>query len=294
MGYSKLDDIMFAIYKAGGNAVDSLGNIIHKFDPSSIINNMGRGSFFSNLNIPEVPLTSSKMFHTPDYLSNLSKVDLDDLVDVDLPSFKNNNNDFNPKNWDLNDLDDTDLTNLVNDYSASKVSGISEGLDIARKNNLDEVGSDSVSNFDEALKTNPKYYDNTTDMASTFRKKDGVDGNDVELRRSGNNNYDVDDVVNDNINDMRKFVERLNTVVSVSVLAAFVYESYLNRNLVEEGAFDDAVERSDIEEISYDVDLEGIVQKQAEQAAGSFLTNNHDSTLIIGIIIAASIAFLSN
>lgn len=77
-----VDDIVFAIGKAGSDVGfgGGLTKVVKNFDPTSIVAGVGRGNFFKNLSLPEIPLSSSKLFHTPDVLSNLKHVDIDDLV----------------------------------------------------------------------------------------------------------------------------------------------------------------------------------------------------------------------
>lgn len=76
------DDIAFAIGKAGSDIGfgGGLTKVVKNFDPTSIVAGVGRGNFFKNLSLPEIPLSSSKLFHTPDVLSNVKNVDIGDLV----------------------------------------------------------------------------------------------------------------------------------------------------------------------------------------------------------------------
>ena len=87
----KVDDIIFGMAKTGAKATGDFAGAaatkaVRYFDPSSVVKSMGRGSFFQNINLPDIPLTSSKLFHTGDHLKLLKNVGLDDLIPKDTAS----------------------------------------------------------------------------------------------------------------------------------------------------------------------------------------------------------------
>ena len=178
-----VDDVAFALARTGDNVAagagalsGSVARVAKKFDPSSLIAGMPGGSFFKNLKIPEVPLKTSKLFHTPDALKGLKKLSIADIVPKStsdlLTSMSKTIDDVPTSSLDdvgksLAKLDVGDaaaVADVAKKSSLGKLKQLSEHFSSLSKKNADVLGKKTAKFADDALESSPfKSVDEMTD-----------------------------------------------------------------------------------------------------------------------------------
>ena len=322
------DDIVFALAKAGSNVAtgNTVVKVIKNFDPTSIVGAASRGNFFKNLSLPEIPLTSSKLFHTPDVLTALKKVDLDDLIPKNtgdlMKGLGKNVSDSSTSGIDeLTDslakvTSDPDvLKGVVNNISLKKLKGISDDIaatsaeTAAKKSNfIGDIGSTSTKKLDEfteatgdsASSTLKKTeFKNTDEMADSLKSSTRYTDEIGDTMEAGAKKADgvVDDVAEQVAKDGRwaklaKTMDKYNGVVSFGIFGAFMLSKHLNGNAPWSTAefeeeLADPVEAGEIEQIEFSINVEEIVKKHAPNDGAL------QSDAFAVAVVAATIAFMS-
>lgn len=328
----KSDDIVFALAKAGSNVADaavSTGStvvkVIKNFDPTSIVGAASRGNFFKNLSLPEIPLTSSKLFHTPDVLTALKNVDLDDLIPKNtgdlMKGLGKNVSDSTTSGIDelteslVKVTSDPDaLKGVVNNISLKKLKGISDDIaatsaeTAAKKSDIiGDIGSTSTKKLDEfteatgdsASSLKKTEFKNTDEMADSLKSSTRYTDEIGDTLETGAKKADgiVDDVAEQVAKDGRwaklaKTMDKYNGVVSFGIFGAFMLSKHLNGNapwstaeFEEELA--DPIEAGEIEQIEYSINVEEIIKKHAPDDGAL------QSDAFAVAVVAATIAFMS-
>lgn len=326
----QLDDIVFELGKSGakataGAAGAAVTSAVRNFDPSSVVRSMGRGSFFKNISLPEIPLTSSKLFHTGDNLKLLKNVSLDSLIPQDtaalLKGLSKQADDVAGKTGKQADdfatafakNDDVyALKNLANNTSLGKLKKISDDIGNLTKKNADLVGNKSLlKSSDEITENTAKAsaktsFKNTDEMTNSLKSSSGfakktddvaeatTDAGKIQLKKADGVVDDLVEEADGKWTKLYKKMDKYNGVVSMAVFAGFMFSRHINGNAPWstpefEAAVGDPVEVGEIEQISYDLDMEEIVKRNVPEQKIS----EAQSKAITLAIIAASVAFLS-
>lgn len=186
-----VDDVAFALARTGDNVAagagalsGSVARVTKKFDPSSLIANMPGGSFFKNLKIPEVPLKTSKLFHTPDALKGLKKLSISDLVPKStsdlLTSMSKTIDDVPTSSLDdvgksLAKLDVGDaaaVADVAKKSSLGKLKQLSEHFSSLSKKNADVLGKKTTKFADDALESSP--FKSVDEMTDSMKQSKGL------------------------------------------------------------------------------------------------------------------------
>lgn len=312
---NKLDDVIFDLAKAGSNAAGGVATVVARnFDPSSVIKSMGRGSFFKNINLPEIPLTSSKLFHTGDNLKLLKNVKLDSLIPQDtatlLKGLSKKADDVAAETGDdfARALTKTDvgrdaaaLKKLAENTSLTKLKKISDDIEILTKNNADLVGNKSLLKYsDEVVEnTTRTSFKNTDEMTDSLKASSGLaakkaDGLDGLAKKADGVVDDLAGEADGKWKTLYKKMDKYNGVVSMAVFAGFMFSRHVNGNAPWstqefQEAIGDPVQVGEIDQISYDLDMEAIVRRNVPEQK---MSEAESRALLLGII-AASVAFMS-
>jgi len=182
-----VDDVAFAIAKTGGTAVDvssSVAKAAKKFDPSSLMAAMPGSSFFKNLDMPQVSLKTSKLFHTPGALKNLKKLNVTDLVPKstsDLLTSMSKTIDDVPKS-SIDDVgkslakidvgDAAAVSKLAKKTSLGKLKNLSEQFASLTKKNTSLIGRKTTKLADDAVESAP--FKSADEMADSMKKSKGL------------------------------------------------------------------------------------------------------------------------
>lgn len=319
----RLDDIFFALAKAGSNAADatgsSLAKVVRNFDPTSVVGAASRGNFFKNLSLPEIPLTSSKLFHTPDVLGALKKVDLDDLIPKNTGDLMkglsksvdevaaSSTSGIDELTESLARTGDPDvLKGLVNDISLKNLKSISDDIAASsaetaakRSDIIGSTGAKKVDEFTESAgnsaSTTLKKTDfkNTDEMADSLKSSDRIgDASKTAKKADGV----VDDVAEQVAKDDRwaklaKSMDKYSGAVSFGIFGAFMLSRHLNGNapwstaeFEEELA--DPLEAGEIEQIQYSINVEEIVKNHVPE------DGILQSDAFAVAVVAATVAFM--
>lgn len=324
------DDIVFALAKAGSNTADAavstgstVAKVIRNFDPTSIVGAASRGNFFKNLSLPEIPLTSSKLFHTPDVLTALKHVDLDDLIPKNtgdlVKGLGKNVSDSSTSGIDelteslAKATSDPDvLKGVVNNISLKKLKGISDDIaatsaeTAAKKSEfIGDIGSTSTKKLDEFTEATggtslkKTEFKNTDEMADSLKSSTRYSDEIGDTLEAGAKKADgvVDDVAEQVAKDGRwaklaKTMDKYNGVVSFGIFGAFMLSRHLNGNapwstaeFEEELA--DPVDAGEIEQIEFSINVEEIVKKHASNNGAL------QSDAFAVAVVAATVAFMS-
>ena len=183
-----LDDVAFALARTGtnvaGGAAGSVARVAKKFDPSSIMGNMPGGSFFKNLEIPEIPMKTSKLFHTPDALKGLKKLSITQLVPKntsDLLTSMSKTIDEVPTS-SLDDIgkslakldvgDAAAVSKVAQKASLGKLKQLSEQFASLTKKNTDLLGKKATKLADDAFDSKP--FKSADEMTDSMKKSKGL------------------------------------------------------------------------------------------------------------------------
>lgn len=312
---NKIDDIIFGLARAGSNTVGGVTSVARNFDPSSVIKSMGRGSFFQNMNLPDIPLTSSKLFHTGDNLKLLKNVNLDSLIPQDTAALLKGlskqaddvaattgkqADDFATA-WAKGDAGA--LKKLVNSTSLDKLKKISDDIADLAKNNANLVGNKSLlKSSDEVAESTAEmsaktYFKNTDEMTDSLKSSPGL----AKKVDDAVNTKQIDGVVDDLADqadgkwtNLYKKMDKYNGLVSMTIFAGFMFSRHVNGNAPWstqefEAAVGDPVQVGEILQISYGLDMEAIVRRNVHEPK---MSEAESRALLLGII-AASVAFMS-
>lgn len=324
---SSIDDVLFSLAKGGSTvastATSAATSVIKRFDPSSLIGGMGRGSYFNNLSLPEIPLSTSKLFHTGEALESLKKVDLGDLIPDDTNNIlKGLNKNIDEVSGVSDDfatslaktnvgLDDADaLKSLASNTSLSKLKGLNDDLaSLAAKNTGDLAGNSKLLKTSDDLAENAgqvarkSSFKNADEMTDSLKSSTGL------AKQADDVAGVVDDVAekglkkaDDKIDDLAKqadektgFWKKLKDndgKIQFGIVAAFMMSRHINGNAPWSGSdfeeLADPVAVGEIEQISYDLDLEDIIERNNVPEDNALQSN-----ALTLAVIAASVAFMS-
>lgn len=190
MVYRAVDDVAFALARSGDNIAAGAGavagsaaRVAKKFDPSALMASMPGGSFFKNLKIPEVPLKTSKLFHTPDALKGLKKLSITQLVPKstsDLLTSMSKTIDKVPTS-SLDDVgkslakidvgDAAAVSKVAKKASLGKLKQLSDQFASLTKKNTDLLGKKTTKLADDAFDS--KQFKSADEMADSMKKSKG-------------------------------------------------------------------------------------------------------------------------
>lgn len=324
-----LDDIFFTIARtaSGSGVVKTFAN----FDPASILKGVGRGNFFKNLNLPEIKLSSSKLFHTPDVLSNLKNVDMDDLIpkrSAELIETLGKQSDELASSLtddlttafvksDVEDIVDPDvMLEIMDETSLKALKNTTDEIASKTAKNLDEVigeaGEHTAKNIDEIVElpgssVKKSQFKNTDEMAdalkqpSGYKNADEVVGDGLEAGAKKKSNFFWDDVAeevvrNDKWGKLTKYLDAHGGKINLGIFAAFMLSRHINGNAPwsskeVEEELGDPIEIGEIEEIKYSVDVEEIVRNYVPEAEAEAVGS--DVLVSLVVVVAATLAFMS-
>lgn len=182
-----LDDIGFALAKAGtksaDGAISSAARAAKRFDPSSLMSGMTGGSFFKNIKVPEVPMKTSKLFHTPDALKGLKKLSFTDLVPKSTSDLlasmsttikkvpKSSLDDVGKSLAKIDVADVAAVSKVANKASLGKLKQLSDQFASLAKKNTNLLGKKSTKLADDAFDAAP--FKSADDMADSMKKSKG-------------------------------------------------------------------------------------------------------------------------
>lgn len=236
-GIKSADDLAASAFKAS-----------YKFDPSSIGRGMKSNSYFKNIKLPDIPLKTSSLFHTPDALKSLKKVDASDLVSKStsdlLSSVSKSVDDLPLKSVDdlatsLKKVDIDDLSGLAiaaKQSSLGKLKDISTQLSKTAKKKADVAGDFDfgiAKGIDEAADaTNGKAFKKTGDMTDAMKSSKKTskymdDVADASAKAGKKNGLDVvDDVAksakNNKFMDALKFASKNDGKLQMGIVGTFL------------------------------------------------------------------------
>eukprot|EP00903_Cladosiphon_okamuranus_P017762 g16350.t1 len=218
MALKAVDDVGFSIAKTatqtGGAAVDvssSVARAAKKFDPSSLMASMPGNSFFKNLELPQVSMKTSKLFHTPDALKSLKKLNVTELVPrstSDLLTSMSKTIDDVPKS-SVDDLgkslakvdvgDAAAVSKVAQSTSLGKLKNLSEHFASLTKKNTNLIGRKTTKLADEAFESAP--FKSADEMTDAMKKSKGLakfsDEAAAGAKKSGKNALESTDEVAD-------------------------------------------------------------------------------------------------
>lgn len=317
------DDIAFALAKSGDEVADAAGSsaakVIKNYNPSSAIAKMGSGSFYTKLELPEIPITSSKLFQTGENLTTLSKIEIDALVPPNtkgvLDSLSSGVDDtfeyvddFATAAAKVN-VPDSDLLKLAETESIAKLGKISDDLAEASAKSADDFASQIINSTDEVseslLKSSNEVTEtigetalkNTDEMTDSLRASSKVDELAETTAKTGDGV--IDDVVEQAKKDERwqgiaDTMSKYDGRISLGILGAFMFSRHINGNapwstteFQEE--LDDPIEVGEIELEDLVVDAEEIVANHVTTEVPEEGANN---TLLGLGVVAATVAFM--
>lgn len=189
---STVGDIIFALGKKGAKSADevaqagagSVAKVVNKFDPSSLFKGMTGGSYYKNLEIPEIPLKTSSLFHTTGTLKNLKTIGIADLVPAstsdlltslsksidDIPANSVGDLAQSLKKVDLSDA--TAVSTIAKNSSLGKLQDISQQLSKQTAKQADTVAKqsdDAGKLLDDALS-----FKNADEMTDAMKRSNGL------------------------------------------------------------------------------------------------------------------------
>ena len=312
------DDIAFALAKGGDEVADgaasSAAKAVKNYNPSTAIAKMGVGSYFTNLQLPDIPITSSKLFHTGENLTTLSKLEIDALVPPNTKGVLDTLSSGVDEGFDFVDdfataatktnVPDSDLLKLTETESIEKLAKISDELAEASARSIDDIATDLADEsvlkpIDEVTETvGETTSKNIDEMADSLKTSSKVD----ELAETGAKTADgvIDDVVtqakkDERWQDIADTMSKYDGKLSIAILSAFMFSRHINGNapwsVTEfQEELDDPVEVGDVDLEDLVVDVEEIVQNHVttEVPEDKTAANN---LLALGVV-AATIAFM--
>ncbi len=259
-----IDDIAFATAKgsakSGGTVVDVGSTVLkhsNKFDPMSVLKNVDGASFFKNIGIPELPIRTSKLFHTGGALKNLKKVDLDALIpkktsDI-LTSVSKSADDVvisstddiasSLKRIDLGDA--TAISSVANKSAFTKLKDISQQITKLSKKNVGSLANKKTLDakaIDDVADVN--VFKNTDEMTDSLKQSSGLsksvddiaeNGGDAAKTAKNLETGQIDDIAdqakNGKLGKALDFAKRHETALSMSIVGAFMVSEFVNGNL---------------------------------------------------------------
>lgn len=326
--------ILWAAAKGSDEGVDAaISGAVKSFDPTSFMKKMTSADFFRNISIPKIDMSTSKLFHLPDNLKSLTKVELDALVPdttTDLIESLSRNadnvttstiDDFVAGVDDVGvDPDDvklmaknTSLTsykNTVDDFAESAAKNGDYAWEAGENSssilNRTENTVDSTTTTASKTSKTSSNFDNTDDMADAFRKSgdDVVDGVVDSARKNDGVVDDLAEEAASRWDDIAEKIGKIDGPLNAAVLAGYFFGLHVNGNAPWSESeysqyFGDPITESEVEGIiEYSIDTEGIIASQGSK-------EDEDGIAIAGIadviesdslalaVIAASIAFLA-
>lgn len=317
---SKVDDIFFATARVAGKSGDEVaGSFIDaaargRFDPTSMFKSMTSSSYYENFKIPDVPLKTSNLFHSPDFLVNLKRVDVKDLVpdstaDVLTTMSKSIDNVPTGAIDDLAatlkkvDLDNaTAVADAARKSSLGKLKDISDQVANQAKKNADLLGTKGVNgNLDNALDARKiNSLDEMTDaLKDSAAKKlskqtDEIAGASSDIAKKADLGT-LDDAArqakNADILDALAFAKKYDGKLSVGIVASFMAVEYLNNRVNAGAELDDFVYDPgalDANAAIEEADIDGELTILDEDSDGVLASN----TALVGAIALGAAAFV--
>ena len=182
------DDVAFAVAKNGAGTAAAIGGSVargaKKFDPTSLFDSMPAGSLFKNVGIPEVPLKTSKLFHTPGALKNLKKLNITELVPKNtsdlLTSMSKTIDDVPTSSVDdiatsLAKIDVGDAASVVrvaDKASLGKLKKLSDTFTSLTKKNTDLLAKKAGTKVDDVLDSTP--FKSVDEMTDSMKQSKGL------------------------------------------------------------------------------------------------------------------------
>ena len=326
MSYRAVDDVAFGLAKTGtdvaGATAGSAARVAKKFDPSSLMANMSGGSFFKNLEIPEIPMKTSKLFHTPDAFKGLKKVSITQLVPKntsDLLTSMSKTIDEVP----TSSLDDVGkslakidagnvaaVSKMAEKASLGKLKQLSEQFASLTKKNTDLLGNKTMKLADDAFGS--KQFKSADEMAASMKQSKGfaklsdeaadgfkgtlkstdelADGSKSVLKNGG-------DVVDDAAEQAKKsklikaleFAKKHEGKLNLAIMGTFMLVSHINGTsaTVDELAGDPGMEDASTAAEEAGVSAELVKIEEGEQSVAA------SNAALLGVVAlgAASLVF---
>lgn len=319
--------IVWGITKSGGDVVDaavsSAVKSVKNFDPTSFIKGMTSSDFFSKINIPKFDLSTSKLFHTPDSLSSLTKVDLDSLVPDStsklISDLTESGGDVASSTFDdfvagIDDvtLDPGDLRNMADNTSVTNFNNTVDSFAASSAKNADfvwEAGDTGSSIFNRtegaidgttsATSSASKSFKNSGEMSSAFRNTDEVAEGITEaaVRRGDGVVDDLAEEAASKWDDLARKIDNYGGYLNMAVIGAYIFGAHVNGN----APWSEREFKENIGDPITESEVEGIIEYtigSEEPGDGSQNENGSDlemfeSDPLALAIIAACIAFLA-
>lgn len=330
MGKAKYADDFVSFLFGGGRALVKNGDEFAglatvftktKFDPMAFFDGMGRGSYFKNLDLPEIPLKTSKLFDTAGHLNSLSKVDLKSLVpkstDEIASSFAKKADDLDFKSATKRtesaqttaELSTKGLDNVLDKQTFDKLDNIADDFTSFTGKNSDDIAKIATKEMTESLDkvSDFKNLSNMTDMTKSLKKTSGftnaanknadsfIDVSVTAVAKKGDGFYDdvAEQVTDGPILRNLKKIKKYDGTINMTIIASYYFSLHVRGEAPWSdsdiyNSLDDPVVPDEFDRIQYEIDVADIVQTVfAENRAKEYQAN-----ALTVIAVLATIRFL--
>lgn len=173
-------DIVFTIAKTFAKNSDTafksasrLAKSTKKVNASAVLAKMGPGSFFKNVELPQVSVKTSKLFHTPAALKQIKHADLLPNSTSDLlTSLSKSSSTIGDVGKTLSKVDASSIAKAAKASSVTKLKGISEGIAKLTAKNASFIGKKNIKQADEVL--DAKQFKNVDELSTAMKAKKRV------------------------------------------------------------------------------------------------------------------------